>query len=59
VKLTYSEHQRLQDARLVLTALGASAEQVDTLAPLAAAAPGPIGNIAARRPQRCNGGTGR
>jgi hypothetical protein len=59
MKLTYSEHQRMQDARLVLTALGANIEQIDTIAPQAAAAAGPIGNVAARLLQCCSGGTKR
>lgn len=59
MKLTHAEHQRLQDARKILQALGASPAQVDTIAPQAAAAAGPIGNAAARLLQRCSGGTKR
>lgn len=56
---TYSQHQRLQDAQLVLKALGASPERVEALAPEVAAAPGPVGNAAGRLLQRCAGGAGR
>lgn len=55
--ISHAQHQRTMDARLVLQALGASPEQVDNIAPQAAAAAGPVGNICARMLQRCSGGT--
>jgi hypothetical protein len=56
---TYGQHQRLQDARLVLRALGASPEQIEALAPQVAAAQGPVGNAAGRLLQRCATGAKR